>query len=63
MARVPPSVISNFQKEREFGMVLYVDFFLELHMVRKIPMVPTSIDADLSNGNVFVSVKTLCRFS
>ena len=54
MARVPSSVISYFQKAMTLGMVVYIDFFLELHMVLKIPMVPTSIDADLSNGNVFV---------
>ena len=52
--RVPRSVMSYFQKEIELGMIVYIDFFLELLMVLRISMIPTSIDADLSNGNVFV---------
>ena len=43
-----------FSERKELGMIVYIDFFLELPMVVKISMVPTSIDADLSNGDIFV---------
>ena len=46
--------MSYFQKETQLGMVVLIDIFLELHIVLTISMLTTSINADLSNGNVFV---------